>query len=162
MLTIRYCTPICMLFICVNAELWLVNNVQLGSLGLFRHISANPANEPRLLHWRIQGAPLAPPQGSRFFHFDIQIFQNVAASGVGTTPRGRRPPPPPREILDPPLSRYHHADLFIHVCDFNSSTNVLLYITCKIVYFRYWMKFLRKCQKFTIQEVLKWQGLWIK
>ena len=25
----------------------------------------------------------APPQESRFFHFDIQIFQNVAASGVG-------------------------------------------------------------------------------
>ena len=29
----------------------------------------------------------APPYGSRFFHFDIQIFRNVAASGVG-------PPPP--------------------------------------------------------------------
>ena len=49
-------------------------------------------------HWRIQGgAPpvLAPPQGSRFFRFDIHIFRNIAASGVGAPPpppRGRRPP----------------------------------------------------------------------
>ena len=34
--------------------------------------------------------------GSRFFRFDIQIFRNVAASGVGA-------PPPQREILDPLL-----------------------------------------------------------
>ena len=25
----------------------------------------------------------APPHGSKFFRFDIQIFQNIAASGVG-------------------------------------------------------------------------------
>ena len=36
-------------------------------------------------HWRIQGGGRrrCAPQGSRFFHFDIQIFRNVAASGVG-------------------------------------------------------------------------------
>ena len=49
----------------------------------------------KLQHWRIQGgAAGACPQGSRFFCFDIQIFRNVAASGVGA---------PLREILDPPL-----------------------------------------------------------
>ena len=33
------------------------------------------------------GAPPArPPYGSRFFRFDIQIFRNVAASGVGASP----------------------------------------------------------------------------
>ena len=36
--------------------------------------------------------PLPPPQGSRFFHFDIQNFRNVAASGVGAPLRGWRPP----------------------------------------------------------------------
>ena len=42
-----------------------------------------------------------PPYRSRFFCFDIQIFRNVAASGVGAPPpRGRRPP---TEILDPLL-----------------------------------------------------------
>ena len=35
-----------------------------------------------------------PPQGSRFFRFDIQNFRNVTASGVDA---------PLREILDPPL-----------------------------------------------------------
>ena len=35
----------------------------------------------------------APPYGSRFFRFDIQIFQNVAASGVGA---------PPYEVGAPP------------------------------------------------------------
>ena len=44
--------------------------------------------------------PARAPQGSRFFHFDIQIFRNVAASGVGAPLRGWRPL---REILDPPL-----------------------------------------------------------
>ena len=33
-----------------------------------------------------------PPQGSRFFCFDIQNFRNIAASGVGTPLRGWRPP----------------------------------------------------------------------
>ena len=27
--------------------------------------------------------PARAPQGSRFFRFDIQIFRNIAASGVG-------------------------------------------------------------------------------
>ena len=33
-----------------------------------------------------------PPYGSRFFRFDIQIFQNVAASGVGAPPMRSVPP----------------------------------------------------------------------
>ena len=41
-----------------------------------------------------------PPQGSRFFRFDIQIFRNVTASVVHTPLWG---PHPPTEILDPPL-----------------------------------------------------------
>ena len=54
---------------------------------------------------RVEGVSLAdlggrarhtPPYGSRFFRFDTQNFRNVAASGVHA-------PPPPREILDPPL-----------------------------------------------------------
>ena len=57
-----------------------------------------------LMHWytpsdgntpsgRSRGVPLAhAPHGSRFFHFDIQIFQNVAASGVGAPLRGQHPP----------------------------------------------------------------------
>ena len=36
----------------------------------------------------------APPYGSRFFRFDIQIFRNIAASGVGT---------PPYEVGAPPM-----------------------------------------------------------
>ena len=44
-------------------------------------------------HWRIQGAPPArAPQGSRFFHFDIQILWNVAASGVARPPTRLAPP----------------------------------------------------------------------
>ena len=41
------------------------------------------------------GAPpaRAPPHGSRFFHFDIQIFRNIAASGVGAPPTRSAPPP---------------------------------------------------------------------
>ena len=40
------------------------------------------------------GAPGArPPYGSRFFHFDMQNFRNVAASGVHG-PRTRSTPPP--------------------------------------------------------------------
>ena len=45
--------------------------------------------------WRNPGGRRrrAPPYGSRFFRFDIQIFQNVATSGVGAPPpRGRHPP----------------------------------------------------------------------
>ena len=43
------------------------------------------------MHWRIWGgAP--PPQGTRFFRFDIQILRNVAASGVHAPLRGPRPP----------------------------------------------------------------------
>ena len=45
------------------------------------------------------GAAGARPP-SRFFRFDIQIFRNVAASGVGAPLRGRAPL---REILDPLL-----------------------------------------------------------
>ena len=42
----------------------------------------------RFKQWRIWGVLLAcAPQGSRFFHFDIQIFWNVAASGVGAPTR---------------------------------------------------------------------------
>ena len=43
--------------------------------------------------WWIQGVhPTPPQQGSRFFHFDIQIFTKQTASGDGTTFRGERPP----------------------------------------------------------------------
>ena len=41
-----------------------------------------------------------PSQGSRFFCFDIQIFLNIAASGVGTP---HKVGAPPWEILDPSL-----------------------------------------------------------
>ena len=44
--------------------------------------------------------PPTHTQGSRFFRFDIQNFQNVTTSGVGAPLRGRRPL---WEILDPPL-----------------------------------------------------------
>ena len=37
-------------------------------------------------------AGTCPPQGSRFFRFDIQIFRNVAALGVGAPLRGWRSP----------------------------------------------------------------------
>ena len=40
----------------------------------------------------IGGSRGAPPQGSRFFRFDIQMFRNVAASGVGAPLRAGRPP----------------------------------------------------------------------
>ena len=52
--------------------------------------------------WRIQGgaAGAPPPYRSRFFRFDIQIFRNVATSGVGAPPTRS---PPPWEILDPLL-----------------------------------------------------------
>ena len=49
-------------------------------------------------------AERATPYGSRFFRFDMQIFRNVAASGVHGPPL-RGPCPPLREILDPPLIR---------------------------------------------------------
>ena len=39
-------------------------------------------------------AGACPPYGSRFFRFDIQIFRNVAASGVGA---------PPYEVGTPPM-----------------------------------------------------------
>ena len=42
-----------------------------------------------------------PPYGSRFFHFDIQIFRNVAALGVGAPPD--EVGTPLWEILDPLL-----------------------------------------------------------
>ena len=43
--------------------------------------------------WQIQGALLAcTPHGSRFFHYDIQIFRNVVTSGVGVPLWGWRPP----------------------------------------------------------------------
>ena len=42
-----------------------------------------------------------PPFGSRFFHFDMQNFQNVAALGVHSPPT--RSTPPLWEILDLPL-----------------------------------------------------------
>ena len=35
------------------------------------------------LHWRTEGAQPVVPQGSRFFHFDVQILRNVATSRVG-------------------------------------------------------------------------------
>ena len=44
---------------------------------------------------------MRPPYGSRFFHFDMQNFRNVAASGVHSPPT--RSTPPLREILDAPL-----------------------------------------------------------
>ena len=45
------------------------------------------------MQWRIQAGARRPPYGSRFFRFDIQIFRNVAASGVGA---------PPYEVGAPP------------------------------------------------------------
>ena len=42
-----------------------------------------------------------PPYGSRFFHFDMQNFQSIAASGSMAPPM--RSMPPLQEILDPPL-----------------------------------------------------------
>ena len=63
--------------------------------------------QENIRHWRIQGgAASMPPQGSRFFRSDIQILRNVAASGVGA------PPPPPREILDPPLYVFRRLEVF--------------------------------------------------
>ena len=44
-----------------------------------------------------------PPNRINFFRFHIRFCQKVYASEVGTPPTGRRPPPPQREILDPPL-----------------------------------------------------------
>ena len=41
------------------------------------------AESMRLALADLRGACLAPPQGSRFFPFDIQNFRNVTASGVG-------------------------------------------------------------------------------
>ena len=38
-----------------------------------------------------------PPQGTQFFHFDIQILRNIAALGVHAPLRSPRPPL--REIL---------------------------------------------------------------
>ena len=52
------------------------------------------------------GARPPPPQGFRFFRFDIQIFRNRATSGVGAPPT--RLAPPLQEILDPPLSKTCH------------------------------------------------------
>ena len=43
------------------------------------------------------GAAGMHPHGSRFFHYDIQIFRNVVTSGVGVPLWGWRPP---WEILD--------------------------------------------------------------
>ena len=45
----------------------------------------------------------APPLRSQFFHFDIQNFRNVTASGVHTP--SYEVHAPLREILDPPLTR---------------------------------------------------------
>ena len=51
---------------------------------------------------------MRPTQGSRFFHFSIQILRNVAASGVGAPLRGCRLL---QEMLDPPLL----TEMFCHV-----------------------------------------------
>ena len=55
-----------------------------------------------------------PPYGSRFFRFDIQIFLNIAASGVGAPPT--RSAPPLQEILDLLLKG---ALIFPQFCQFN-------------------------------------------
>ena len=69
----------------VSFHLWLHN------ITSFRHYDI-------IISGGSRGVPLAhTPYGSRFFRFDIQIFQNIAALGVGTPLRGRRPP---WEILD--------------------------------------------------------------
>ena len=56
-----------------------------------------------------------PPQGSRFFRFDMQNFQNVTASGAHAPPT--RSTPPLREILDPPLGMITIFELVIEDID---------------------------------------------
>ena len=71
------------------------------------------------------GAP--PPQGSRFFHFDIQIFQNVAILEVGAP---HEVSAPLREILDPPLLwnkwfvRRNRVNIMLNTLWNGSATNV--------------------------------------
>ena len=83
-------------------------NSLLVFLTCFMHMKCNVACFQN--QWRIQGAPPArPPYGSRFFWFDIQIFRNVATSGVGAPPS--RSAPPLWEILDPLLKIFIHIHL---------------------------------------------------
>ena len=49
-------------------------------------------------HWT--GLPNTPPQGSRFFRFNIQYFRNITASGVHA-PRMRSTAPPMRSTAHP-------------------------------------------------------------
>ena len=51
-----------------------------------------------------------PPHGSRFFRFDIQIFRNVAASGVGA----------PYEVGTPPTGNPGSAtDIYMFSAEFD-------------------------------------------
>ena len=80
-------------------------------------VNSKPICGYYITHWRIQGAPPAPPQGSRFFCFNIQILRNIATSGVGTPPM--RLAPPLREILDPPLLCIHRRQKLSRPVDFS-------------------------------------------
>ena len=83
-----------LLHLCTLKETYL--NISVEKLNIFGKNTSTAVADPG------GGAAGArPPYGSRFFRFDIQIFRNVAASGVGAPPRGRRSPL--REILDPLL-----------------------------------------------------------
>ena len=57
-----------------------------------RHMLQKKTHKLDMYSGGSRGAAARAPYGSRFFRFDIQIFQNVAASGVGSPPRGQRPP----------------------------------------------------------------------
>ena len=54
-----------------------------------------------------------PPQGSRFFRFDIQNFQKVATSGVHAPSYSYEVHAPLREILDPALHSPFRSDLLV-------------------------------------------------
>ena len=64
---------------------------------------------------------MCPPYGSRFFHFDMQNFQNVAASGVHGPPYEVHAPL--REILDPPLV-YTMVSFYQDQCRVNVRLNM--------------------------------------
>ena len=64
-----------------------------------------------------------PPYGSRFFHFDMQNFRNVAASGVHGSAYEVHAPPL-REILDPPLMYVNFLQSYTITCVSISTSNI--------------------------------------